>query len=101
MRPHQERLLLKVAVEGVAEALLQAVAVEAEEALAPVLVLRSRIFSGVPPELRVHGGAEAVPQKVGPEAEQRVHLLAPPHTCTIHTAASDVRVLKNNARPVA
>ena len=81
-RAHQQGLLLKVAVEGVVKALLQAVAVEPEEALAPVLVLRGRVLGSVPPELSVHGGAEAVPQEVRPEAEKRVHLLALPHTCT-------------------
>ena len=69
-------VLLKVAVNQRPEPLLQAVRVEAEEALQAVVVRVPRVLLRQLAELLVHLRVESAAEKVGPEAEEGVHLLA-------------------------
>lgn len=71
----RDGLLLEVLVELGPELPLQAVGVEAEEALEAVPEAGGGVLVGERPELAVHRPVEVVPQEERPEAEQRVHLL--------------------------
>ena len=72
---HPERHGLKLGVHLGLELLLQPVAVEAEEALQPVVVLVVGILPGQAHKVLVHALVVVVAHEVAPEAEQRVHLL--------------------------
>ena len=66
---------LEVLVDLRPELPLEAVAVEAEEALEAVAVPCARVLYRQLAELLVHPTVEVLAQEVRPEAEHRVHLL--------------------------
>ena len=66
---------LEILVELRPELALEAVAVEAEEALEAVAVAGLGVLDGERAELLVHLAVEVLAQEERPEAEHRVHLL--------------------------
>eukprot|EP01136_Pigoraptor_vietnamica_P040244 Opistho-1_new@11929 len=81
-----ECLLHEIVKEVLAVLLLEAIAVEAEEALDAIPVSAAGILQGERAKLGVHLAVEVVAQEKRPEAEERVHLTRLPNAETLALA---------------